>query len=401
MPTPRVLLEPEFSPLWRHVSLALDRRGVDDRGWIRLPDGLAPNVRARLKELAPGRSTTRLHLAALERGLADHECDLLTLLADAGCAPAGRREVRDAERARRDARDGALADAARDDLGDAGWVPAWLREVRSRVPDDEAARRLVRVVARVLALADTRGERSRAEVAAQAVRGAHDLDHGGEYRRPVGLALALREGTERHWDDPEVWAAAGLPGDLVATPVLTWALPLLGDGLPAAVRATTAAGAPSPLTVLSLRDMPVEVPPGTVVHGVENPRLLEAAVQQRLEAPMLCTSGNPTSAPSLLIRRLLAAGAEVRHHGDFDPDGVAITARLHAQGVVPWRMTAADYSTALAVAARAGVELREFAGVVPPTPWDPELAAVVQRAGRAVDEERVMDALLAELPGSG
>jgi len=117
-------------------------------------------------------------------------------------------------------------------------VHTWVGEVRSRVPDDEAASRVVRVVARVLELADAPGVRSRAEVAAQAVRWAHDLDRGGAFRRPVGLALALRSGTG-HWDDPEVWAAAGLPGDLVATPVLTWALPLLGDGL-AAARITTA-----------------------------------------------------------------------------------------------------------------------------------------------------------------
>jgi uncharacterized protein (TIGR02679 family) len=394
MPTPPVLLEPEFLPLWRHVSATLEKRGLGDRGWVALPAGTPTSVRARLKEIAPGRSTARLHLAALDRGLAPHGTDVLGLLGEAGCPPAGRREARDAERARREVRDGALSDAARAAWGDAPWVHTWVGEVRSRVPDDEAAHRLVRVVARVLELADAPGVRSRAEVAAQAVRWAHDLDRGGAYRRPVGLALALRAGTDRHWDDAEVWAAAGLPGDLVATPVLTWALPLLGDGLAAAVRATTAAGAPTPLTVLSLRDMPIDLPSGTVVRSVENPRLLEAAVQQGLTAPMICTSGNPTSAPSLLIRRLIAAGAEVRHHGDFDPDGVAITGRLHAAGVAPWRMTAVDYVEALAAADRAGVELREITGPVPPTPWDPEL----QRAmTHAVDEERVMDGLLGEL----
>lgn len=402
MPVPPVLLDAEFVPLWQHVSTRLDRRGLHDRGWIRLPDGLPTAVRARLKELVPGRSTTRLDLAALERRLAAHGTDLLTVLAESGCPPTGRREVLDAERDRRRTRDEALTVAAREHLGDAPWVAAWIGAVRSRVADDEAARQVAQVVARVLALADAPGERSRGEVAAQAVRWAHDLDRGGAYRRPVGLALVLRaegpgEGEVSHWDDPEVWAAAGLPGDLVATPVLTWSLPLLGDGLAAAVRATTAARAPMPLTVLSLREMPIEVAPGTVVVSVENPRLLEAAVQQGLSAPMICTSGNPTSAPSLLIRKLLAAGVEVRHHGDFDPDGVAITARLAAQGVVPWHMTAADYTDALAAAERAGVELRPFVGPVPPTPWDPDLQDAMQRAGRGVDEERVMDGLLGEL----
>ncbi|MCD2193032.1 DUF2399 domain-containing protein [Actinomycetospora endophytica] len=393
MPVPPVLLGEEFTPLWRHVRATLERRGLDNRGWVPLPDGTPTDVRARLREIAPGRSTSRLDLAALERGLARHGTDLLALLADAGCPPTGRREARDAERDRRRDRDEALTAAAREELGGEPWVVAWVDEVRSRIPDDEAARRTVRVVARVLALADAPGERSRGEVAAQAVRWAHDLDRGGAYRRPVGLALALRAG-DGHWDDPELWAAAGLPGDLVATPVLTWALPLLGDGIPAAVRSMTAAGAPTPLTVLSLREVTVDLPSGTVVTSVENPRLLEAAVQQGLASPMICTSGNPTSAPSLLIRKLLAAGAQVRHHGDFDPDGVAITARVAALGVVPWRMSAADYTAALAAADLEGVELRPITGPVPETPWDPALRRVMTRA---VDEERVMDGLLAEL----
>lgn len=401
MPTPPVLLDDEFTPLWRHVSARLDKRGVNDRGWIRLPDGLPSTVRARLKELVPGRSTSRLDLAALDRGLAAHGTDLLALLAEAGCPPAGRREARHAALERRLARDEALAAAARDTLGDETWVHAWVGEMRSRVPDDEAARRTVEVVGRVLAFADAPGERSRGEVAAQAVRWAHDLDRGGAYRRPVGLALALRVGTGHHWDDPELWSAAGLPGDLVATPVLTWALPLLGGGLAAVVRAATGARAPMPLTVLSLREMSIEVPRGTVVLSVENPRLLEAAVQQGTSAPMICTSGNPTSAPTLLIRALLAGGAEVRHHGDFDPDGVAITARLATRGVVPWRMTAADYTEALAAAEHAGVQLRPFTGPVPPTPWDQDLQHAMDRARRAVDEERVMGALLAEHGSSG
>jgi len=398
MPTPPVLLDAEFIPLWQHVASALDRRGLADRGWIRLPDALPAGVRARLGELVPGRSTRRLDLAALERRLSAHGSDLLTLLAEAGCPPTGRREALDLDRDRRRARDDALAAAAGDALGDEPWVHAWVGEVRSRVPDAEAARRVVLVVARVLELADAPGVRSRGEVAARAVRWAHDLDRGGEYRRPVGLALALRAAADDadvgHWDDPAVWAAAGLPGDLVATPVLTWALPLLGDGLAAAVRATTAAGAPMPLTVLSLRDVPLALPPGTVVRSVENPRLLEAAVQQGREGPMICTAGNPTTAPSLLIRRLLEAGAQVHHHGDFDPDGVAITARLTDLGVVPWRMSAADYLTARAAAERDGVELRPITAPVPLTPWDPALQRVMTHA---VDEERVMDGLLGEL----
>ncbi|WP_433800779.1 DUF2399 domain-containing protein [Actinomycetospora sp. CA-084318] len=387
MTVPPVLLGDDFTPLWRHVSSTLDRRGLADRGWVSLPDGLAPSVRARLRELVPGRSTRRLDLAQLDRALDRHGADLLTLLAAAGCPPSGRREARDADRDRRSRRDEALTAAAAEALGLEPWVVAWVGAVRPGLPDDASARVAVDTVARVLTAADEPGLRSRAEVAARVLGDAHALDRGEPARRLVGTALALR--AERgHWDDADLWADAGLPGDLVATPVPTWALPLLGDGAAEAVRTATAAGAPSYLSTLTLRALIVEVPPGTVVLSVENPRLLEAAVQRGLDLPMLCTLGNPTTASLTLIRGLLAAGAEVRHHGDLDPAGVAITARLAQLGVVPWRMTAADYRAAVSP------DLRPFDGPVPPTPWDPDLQRAMTEHGRAVDEERVMDELL-------
>jgi hypothetical protein len=281
MPAPPVLLEPKFSPLWQHVSTTLDRRGLSDRGWIRLPDGLPAAVRARLKERVPGPSTTRLDLAALERSLAHHGCDLLTLLADAGFAPAGRREVRDAERDRRRSRDEALLAAAREELGRRpAYTPGSERcargfpTTRPRTGWSGWWRGSWSSPARPASAAGPRSRRRRS--AAPTTSTSRQCVPAARRPRPRA-ACGYRHGDVGHWDDPEVWDAAGLPGDLVATPVLTWALPLLGGGLGAAVRAATAAGAPMPLTAFSLREMPLEVPPDTVVRSVENPRLLEAA----------------------------------------------------------------------------------------------------------------------------
>nr|WP_281376548.1 DUF2399 domain-containing protein [Actinomycetospora corticicola] len=341
-----------------------------------------------MRKLVPGRSTRRLELGQLDRALGRLGTDLPALLTAAGCPPTGRREARDADRDRRSRRDEVLTAAATEAFGLEPWVVAWIDAVRSGLPDDGAARGAVDTVARVLAVAAEPGVRSRAETAARELGNAHALDRGEPARRLVGTALALRA-EDGHWDDAQLWADAGLPGDLVATPVPTWSLPLLGDGAAAATRAATTAGAPSYLSTLTLRELTVDVPRGTVVVSVENPRLLEAAVQRALPIPMLCTVGNPTTAPLTLIRGLLAAGAEVRHHGDLDPAGVAITARLAQLGVVPWRMTAADYRAAVRP------ELRRFEGAVPSTPWDPELHDVMTERGRAVDEERVMDELLA------
>jgi uncharacterized protein (TIGR02679 family) len=387
---PPVLLEPAFDPLWRSISAALDRRGLADRRAVALPQGLDAQVFARIGELLGRRFATtrhRLDLAALDAGLAARGTDLIAVLDAAGHRPTGRKEARDDDRARRGDRDDALAGAARDRLGVEPWVAAWAAAVRSTVPDAEAAARAVDVVARVLEQADRR--RSRGEVAARVLGSAHALDRGTLEHRWVRTALVHRAGGVETRD---LWADAGLPGDVVSAPTLTWALPLDGDGLAAGVRALTAAGAPAALTTLTTRDLEVTVPPGTVVLSVENPRLLEAAAQQRLAAPLVCTSGEPTSGALALLDALRSAGAVVRHHGDFDAGGLGITRRLADRGVVPWRMGAADYREAVA---RADVALPPITAIVPPTPWDPALQHAVQEAGVAIEQERVMDDVLA------
>ena len=97
---------------------------------------------------------------------------------------------------------------------------------------------------------------------------------------------------------------------------------------------------------------------------VENPRLVEAAAERGTPFCVVATNGNPASAVIRLVRAMLDAGIEVRHHGDFDAAGIGIVRRLHALGCTPWRMGARDYGDALAVARGLGVELPvEAAGV--------------------------------------
>ncbi|MHC1558145.1 DUF2399 domain-containing protein [Actinomycetospora sp. C-140] len=390
---PPVLLDATFDPLWRQIAAALDRRGLADRRPVALPRGLDARVHARLGEVLGHRFPTtrhRLDLTALDRGLAARGTDLLAVLAAAGHTPAGRKEARDDDRARRDDRDAVLRDEARARLGAEPWVDAWALSARRWAPDAGQARRAVDVVARVLDQADHR--RSRGEVAARVLGSAHALDRGTAERRWVRAALAHRAG-DAHRDDADLWNAAGLPGDVVSAPTLTWHLPLLGDGVAAGVRAMTAAGAPAPLTTLTVRDLAVAVPPGCVVLSVENPRLLEAAAQQRLAAPLVCTAGEPTGGALALLEALREAGAVVRHHGDVDAGGLRIASRLYDRGIEPWRMTADDYRTAVA---EADVDLPAVdPDAVPPTPWDPELQLAVREAGLAVEQERVMDDVLA------
>jgi len=128
---------------------------------------------------------------------------------------------------------------------------------------------------------------------------------------------------------------------------------------------------------------------------VENPRLVEAAAERRLAAAVLCTNGNPTTAPSLAIAQLRSCEARLRYHGDFDAPGLAMAGRARDAGCEPFRMSAEDYLSALAEASAAGVELPRDSAAAPRTPWDPALAIAFDEHRAVVHQERVMDDVLA------
>jgi len=86
---------------------------------------------------------------------------------------------------------------------------------------------------------------------------------------------------------------------------------------------------------------------GALVYACENPQVLQAAARAGVTGPLCCTSGNLAAVAVVVLDKLVAAGVDVRYHGDFDVDGVAIAARLFVRGVVPWRFGALDYGNAL------------------------------------------------------
>ena len=110
----------------------------------------------------------------------------------------------------------------------------------------------------------------------------------------------------------------------------------------------------------------------------------------------MCTGGQPGAAVVQLLRLVVLAGAVVRFHGDFDWGGLRIgnvvTERVPAR---PWRFDAAAYRDLV----RAGLG-RELAGTPVAAGWDPDLAAEMRRSRRRVDEELVLDDLLADLAAS-
>lgn len=127
---------------------------------------------------------------------------------------------------------------------------------------------------------------------------------------------------------------------------------------------------------------------------VENPRIVEAAAERRLQRGVISTNGNPSTAVMTLVSAMLAAGMEVRHHNDFDVAGVGICRRLAEKGCIPWHMAAEDYDAAVSSATGGGLELPVEQAICGPTPWDPQLQRRINTVKAVIHEELLLDSLL-------
>ncbi|MDP3844492.1 MAG: TIGR02679 family protein [Oxalobacteraceae bacterium] len=237
---------------------------------------------------------------------------------------------------------------------------------------------------------------ARSRLAAEVLGDAHALDAG----RPVAtlvLAALRRQRNRDEADDIQyeesaraTWADAGVLVNELARPALFLNLPAAG--------AVLAQGEPGYLSLRALLRAPPhwEVAARTV-FVCENPNLLAIAADAlgRRCAPLVCTDGMPAAAQRTLLAQLAAAGAGLCYHGDFDWPGVRIgnwvMRRCNAQ---PWRYRAHDY---LAAVTAADEYRRPLGADRCDAGWDAELAAAMQAGGRAIDEEVVADALLADL----
>jgi uncharacterized protein (TIGR02679 family) len=170
-------------------------------------------------------------------------------------------------------------------------------------------------------------------------------------------------------------------------------LPASGGVLGRWLTEAAAMGMPFRVTLHQLSTMPVLVDVPSV-YVCENPAVLRAAAAELGSrcAPLVCTEGIPSAA----CHRLLAAAPQLHWRGDFDWTGLRTTAAAVVRyGAVPWRMSAADYSTALA-----GGDSEPLKGSPVMSPWDPELADRMRSAGRAVMEERLVPRLVSDLDGT-
>lgn len=259
--------------------------------------------------------------------------------------------------------------------------------------------------ARLLADADAvlrrlpAGGLPRSQLAAQALGDAHALDAGRSVATIV-LAVWRHQARDRAMPDDEdrprdVWASAGVLVNELARPALLLNVPCAMHEAPA-----TAFGEP---VFLSLRQL-VRTPPawqvaGRSVYVCENPNVVAIAADRlgAASAPLVCIDGMPAAAQRMLLGQLVAAGARLHYHGDYDWPGLNIgNVVVSRWNAVPWRFGAADYRRAVDGDSSSRARDLDAAAAVDAS-WDPELGAAMRERGLAIAEEAVVDMLLEDL----
>lgn len=417
------LSTPGLSALWHKIRERLERNGLAVKGSVvvELDYQAAEDLSGLLgRSVQPGRVSVRLVEldAVLRASVVAH--GLVTVIAE---LTGGRLTDRKAEgRARQAAKldlwarwEEALAESG---LDASPWVHEWQNGVRragllSRASGEaetviQQTAAVLRTMAAAMPLTSQQSAAmpealpiaptfELAELASRACADAHALDDGKITAALVLRAIAAATGEavpSTAAGRRELWAMVGVVPDTVSGTVLTWAVRPPGDH-PWAVMMRTRADL-GLVTHVTLQEWHASADrswasPGDVVFVCENPQVLQAAARARATRPLLCTSGNPAAVALLAVDRLIAAGVEVRYHGDFDTSGVRIAARLFDRGARPWRFGADDYTLSLQ---GSGLSLT---GAVPETPWSPGLEAAMRSHQVAVHEEALLDVLLADL----
>ena len=185
-----------------------------------------------------------------------------------------------------------------------------------------------------------------------------------------------------------VWSAWNVVVDPISSNVAVLNLPVVGEGeAPDLVRAIR--GTHLVLTYGQLSVSDLRWPSGLPCFSCENPSVLIAAERALGEScpPLVCTGGRPSDAVRLLFSCIHRAGAQIRHHGDFDEAGVQIFRDLKDRyGAVPWRFDVDSLREAFGGLGHAAPNAR------PAT-----LEGAVQELSRAVPEELLIAALLSDL----
>jgi len=354
--------------------------------------------------------TVRIDLRRLDRLLRDSglAAGLATLLAAVG-GP-----LQDMAGTRRAARN-ATASAATRVWAAAVAHPAltrhpelsgWLADERvgGRLPADPAVRGQILTDALTVLAALPDPGTGLARFAQRTLGRAHALDSGpvlGTVLRALAWMTGRSAAPTAAADRRALWAEVGVAVDSVSSTALVLGLRVDGEGpLPVTLRVNAGAGLPVRLTLTQVQAHldGAGLVGAAAVYVCENPSVLESAVADLGAAcpPLVCVEGQPSLAVVRLLAALRVGGAELRYHGDFDWRGVQIAADILARGARPWRFAAEDYRAALAVAH----PRLPLLGAKPDglsAAWDPDLIPLMAGLGRAVEEEHVLNLLIAVL----
>ncbi|MFF1400431.1 TIGR02679 family protein [Streptomyces sp. NPDC058287] len=289
----------------------------------------------------------------------------------------------------------------------ADWIARLRKDglVRRLARTPDTARTLLAQTAQALGALPSHPPTLLPVFASRALGSTHALDDGTPHATLVLSGLraltGFPDGTGAEWRR-EAWASAGLLKDALSSTVLT----LNVRGTPA-LDHLAEEGEPAVLTLRQLTLSPLRTAPVTSVHVCENPAVLAAAADAHGSAcpPLVCLQGQPSAAALTLLSQLHDQGSTLWYHGDFDWGGLRIATTLLDRVLWrPWRYTTAHY---LAAADTAPLAAPPLTGTPAIAPWDPDLAPALAARGVRIEEEVVLEDLLADLapprrrPGSG
>lgn len=406
---------PGLAGVWAALRKRLESNGLQATGSLRLASLTAQEREA--LSLLLGRTLTgtvvTVRLAQVDARLraSSAGCGLVDVLNALGPSLVDRRAARSQAKARRDHVWSSFASALESSpLASVEWSHQWFEALRrTGVPKGvgpETAVRILHQAVHVLTLllspAASFRTRGRAELAADTTGTAHGLDDGAWLTRLVLRGVALAHGTELPEDAAgrrALWRLAAVTPDEVSSTVLSYGLCPEGDGWQEkALRERTAHGAEAHLTLRDLRRTNLSMPPDTLVRICENPRVVEAVADAGCTKPLVCTSGNASTAVLTLLDALAAAGCAFAYHGDFDWPGITLANRVISRyGARPWRMSAEDYEQLVAHAKVQDIPQLSLAGPPVAASWDPDLTHTMTALNVALHEEATLDLLVTDL----
>ncbi|MEW2400330.1 DUF2399 domain-containing protein [Streptomyces sp. NPDC046862] len=271
-------------------------------------------------------------------------------------------------------------------------LPLLLARLKSAGIEDEAVtqtRRLIDALASLTRELPHQRPRTLAKLAHDHAGDPHYFDLGtlpGQRLISAVAELARRPEPTRPDHIRALLADHGIIADRLSATVLLHQVRALGDG--PIDRRLNEATTPVALNLLDLTRNPPRLAPQPLTV-VENPSVIEAAMECGSPQPMACTSGQLRAVDHALLQLAVDQGVPLHYAGDLDAAGLHIAATV--QQTYGAKLVAMD--TALVSAAG------DLPSAIPlgplPSTCDPALAAQLQATGHVLYQEH--DAVLTRL----